>query len=125
MKKFKYLPTILFTVIFSIIAFAGCNNKKVVVGKYYAEGNAESYIEIFEDETALFVNVDLSEAQDRHDSLGDGINVIELTSVPIPYALGTGDHIMFEYHEWYALWAVYDFNNKTITFSGDLYSYRA
>lgn len=105
-------------------ALSACANKKIAVGKYYAEGNAESYIEIFEDETALFVNVDLSEAQEGHDSLGEDINVVELTSVPVPYVLGTGDHIMFEYHEWYALWAVYDFENKTITFSGDLYCYQ-
>lgn len=125
MKKVKFLSVIVFAVIFSIIAFAGCANKKVAVGKYYAEGSTEIYIEIFEDKTARFVKVDLSEVQEEHDKLGEDINVIELTSVPVPYQLGTGDHIMFEYDEWYALWAVYDFNNKTITFAGELYSYRA
>lgn len=123
MKKI-FISLLVSIVLILSFALSACANKKISVGKYYAEGNTESYIEIFEDETALFVNVDLSEAQEGHDSLGEDINVVELTSVPVPYVLGTGDHIMFVYHEWYALWAVYDFQNKTITFSGDLYCYQ-
>ena len=123
MKKI-FISLLVSIVLILSFALSACANKKIAVGKYYAEGNTESYIEIFEDETALFVNVDLSEAQEGHDSLGEDINVVELTSVPVPYVLGTGDHIMFVYHEWYALWAVYDFQNKTITFSGDLYCYQ-
>ena len=57
------------------------------VGKYYLEDSTESYIEIFEDGTALIVNVDLSEAQRDHDRFGDDIDVYEQTSVPVPYEL--------------------------------------
>lgn len=125
MKKVKYFPTVVLAVLLFAIAFAGCANKKVAVGKYYAESSTESFIEILEDETALFVNVDLSKIQEDHDNYGEDINVTELTSVPVPYVLGTDDHIMFECHEYYALWAVYDFENKTITFGGDLFYYQA
>ena len=126
MKKFKWLGVVCFAIVLTLCALVGCaKNKTVTVGKYYAEGSTESYIEILEDNKAMFVNVDLSGAQEVHDANGENIDVIELMSSPVPYDVGTGDHIMFVYHEYYALWAIYDYNNHTITFDGEIYIYQA
>lgn len=126
MKKFKWLGVVCCAVILTLCALVGCaKDKTVTVGKYYAEGSTESYIEILEDNKALFVNVDLSGAQEGHDANGENIDVTQLMSGPVPYEVGTGDHVMFVYHEYYALWAIYDYNNHTITFNGNTYTYQA
>lgn len=124
MKKFKWFGVICFAVIIILCTLVGCaEDKKVAVGKYYAEGSTESYIEVFEDEKAKFVNIDLSEIQADYDSWGENIDVTELMSVPVPYDVGD-DHIFFKHHDGYALWGNYDFKNHTITFNGVVYTYR-
>ena len=125
MKKLKWLLTVCFAVVLVACALAGCADKKEVkVGKYYAEGSTESYIEILEGEQALFVNIDLSAIQEEHDKFGEDINMAEIFSSPVPYEVGSGDHVMFRYHEHYALWSDYDYKNITITFGGNLYTYQ-
>ncbi len=125
MKKFKWLGVVCLAVIIIICTLVGCadDNKNVAVGKYYAEGSTESYIEILEDDKALFVNIDLSDIQADFDHYNENINVIELMSVPVPYEV-IDDHIFFRYHEWYALWGTCDFESNTITYNGVVYTYQ-
>jgi len=37
-----------------------CNSKKLLLGKYYANNNTESYIEVLQDDKILFVNIDFT-----------------------------------------------------------------
>lgn len=123
MKKLKQLSIACLAIIISVCALAGCANKKVAAGKYCAEGNTESYIEIFDNNTAKFINIDLSEAQQVHENNGDNIDVTALTATPIPFEAVDG-YLYFSYHDGYALRAKYDFKNNSITFNGNVYTYQ-
>ena len=125
MKKFRYLFAITFVVVLSAVAFASCAKKKIAVGKYYAENNSESYIEIMEDDYMLFVNIDMSDSQELHDSLNEDINVAEILKSPIPYEILERDYIAAVYHEDYAFVMSYDYKNLTMQFKGEIYTYKA
>ncbi len=60
MNKFKWLGVICFTII-TLSTLVGCNtHKEIFVGKYYADDSNDSYIEIFKDKKAVFINTDLT-----------------------------------------------------------------
>ena len=63
MKIRKFLIALVVASLFAVIALAGCAPTKIPAGKYCAEGNLESYIEVFDDRTMLFVNIDFSEVE--------------------------------------------------------------
>ena len=125
MKKLKWFVIACVAIIISVCALSGCINKKVAVGKYYADGNTESYIEILKDRKALFVNIDFSDIQAEHDKYGENINLSEILSEPVPYyEVALSDHITFKYNDYYGLWATYDYENYTITLAKTVYVYQ-
>ena len=125
MKKFKWFGVVCLVLIIILCALVGCadDNKNVAVGKYYAEGSTESYIEVVEGNKAKFVNIDLSEIQADYDSWGENVDIAEVMSVPVPYEVADG-HIYFKHYEGYALWGTWNYKNQSITFNGVVYTYQ-
>ncbi len=78
----KFKKILLAALIFSAVALftlAGCAPTEIVSGRYCAESNNESYIEVYDDRTMLFVNVDFSaiENDESFINVAGEINIAE------------------------------------------------
>jgi len=80
MKIKKFLIVLLFACFSAALFVASCAPTEIRAGKYCAEGNEESYIEVYDNETLLFVNVDFSQIENDaiFKQLNGDINISEL-----------------------------------------------
>lgn len=78
MKRFKYLLVVLGIVLSALLV--GCNGNKITVGKYYAENNTESYIEILKNDEIVFVNIDFAPLEESLNTCGSSLSVVDVAN---------------------------------------------
>lgn len=66
MKLRKFLIALLVASLTAVFIIAGCAPTKIPAGKYVAEDNPESYIEVLEDNKVKFVNVDFTKFEEAN-----------------------------------------------------------
>jgi len=121
MRKIIIISTIL--IITCIVFLSGCSKKEISLGKYYLQGEQNSYIEISAGNEISFFNFDWSfldnEYQEEYGLEGTVVDVMwttfdvaeDYSKIWVPLELYIDDHQL-------ALTFQYSINDKTISFLG-------